>query len=171
MQIDILPIVGDKKLDAKIVDGLAALLRKNGLVADVMNPEKLPKSSFNKSRGQYDAMHILQRIDKRGVLAVTGEDIFENGLNFVYGLGDREGSAIVSWFRLRPEFYGEKENDASLLKRLSKEALHEIGHTLGMKHCDRMVAGRQCVMSFSTNIHEVDKKAFGFCKEHSKLLD
>ncbi|MEM7813513.1 MAG: archaemetzincin family Zn-dependent metalloprotease [Candidatus Aenigmatarchaeota archaeon] len=171
MEIDILPLENEERVPKTLLKELAALLVKRNIKTRLLKAEKIPKAAFDKARGQYDALIVLQKIDRRGVLAVTAADIFEDGLNFVYGLGDREGSAIVSTFRLRPEFYGEAKNEELLLKRLVKECMHEIGHTLGMKHCTRMVGGKQCAMTFSESIHEVDAKSDRFCAEHAKLLE
>ena len=46
------------------------------------------------------------------------------GFNFVYGLGDPDGSAIISTMRLRPEWYGEKPNAKKLTDRFIKESMH-----------------------------------------------
>jgi len=171
MEIDILPLENDAKISRAILTELAALLAKRDIKTRILKTEKLPKTVWDKARGQYDAHKILENINKRGVLAITTEDMFESGLNFVYGLGETEGSAVVSYFRLRPEFYGDKRDDEKLIERLAKECLHEIGHTLGIKHCTHEVSGKLCVMTFSTNIHEVDAKSSSFCKEHAKMLE
>lgn len=171
MEIDILPLENEEKVPKSLLTMLAAFLAKRDIKTRVLNAKKLPASAFEKARGQYDAHKILETINKRGVLAITAADVFEDGLNFVYGLGNAEGSAIISAFRLRSEFYGVKKDEKLLVERLAKESMHEIGHTLGMKHCAHSVGGKQCAMTFSTNIHEVDAKADRFCAEHAKLLE
>jgi len=92
---------------------------------------------------------------------VTEVDLFIPILTFVFGeaqLGDT--GALVSTHRLRPEFYG-MPNDPELLRvRLLKEALHELGHTLGLQHCPDYL----CVMSASHSVERIDLKRAGFCK-------
>ena len=171
MEIDILPLENEEKVPKALLKELAALLAKRDIKTRILKAEKLPKTAWEKARGQYDAHKVLATINERGVLAITGADIFEDGLNFVYGLGNTEGSAIVSAFRLRPEFYGEKKNETLLIERLAKECMHEVGHTLGMKHCTNQTGGKPCAMAFNTNIHDVDAKSDRFCAEHAKLLE
>lgn len=171
MEIDILPLESDVNIPKTLLTKLAAALAEKDIKTRILKSEKIQKTAWEKARGQYDAHKILDAINKRGVLAITAADIFENGFNFVYGLGNTEGSAIVSYFRLRPEFYGSPKNEKKLVERLAKECMHEIGHTLGMKHCQHMIDGKPCVMTFSTNIHEVDAKASSFCRDHAKLLE
>jgi len=171
MEIDILPLESDVKIPKALLTKLAAVLVKKDIKTRILKAEKIPNGAWEKSRSQYDAHKILVAINKRGVLAITAEDMFEDGLNFVYGLADTEGSAVVSYFRLRPEFYGSPENEKTLVERLAKEAMHEVGHTLGIKHCTNQTNGKPCAMTFSTNIHEVDAKADKFCREHAKMLE
>ncbi|WP_081825254.1 matrixin family metalloprotease [Persephonella sp. IF05-L8] len=43
--------------------------------------------------------------------------------------------------------------------RITKEAVHEIGHTLGLGHCP----DPECVMHFSNSIVDTDRKSYFFC--------
>ena len=88
------------------------------------------------------------------VLGVSPDDGYVPGLNFVFGIAlPLTGSAVIFTYRLRtssPERY---------LERVRKEALHEVGHLLGLGHC----RVRKCVMSFSNSVFEVDLKTDKFC--------
>jgi archaemetzincin len=103
------------------------------------------------------------------VLAIADLDAYANGLNFVFGeavLGS--GVAVVYTRRLRPEFYGDYSPDSyrKYLSRLFKEVLHELGHALGLHHCN--VPG--CVMNFSNSVYEVDSKQPRYCSKCATKL-
>jgi len=120
-------------------------------------PLEVPFRAYRGERGQYEASAFLGEMLGRCAgrfLAVTGVDLYAPGLNFVFGLAQCPGrGAVVSLHRLDPSFYGQKGGKRLLLGRLVKEAVHEVGHTLGLGHC-----GGRCVMSFSNSILEVDAK-------------
>ncbi|HET6437289.1 MAG TPA: peptidase M54, partial [Anaeromyxobacter sp.] len=40
-----------------------------------------------------------------------------------------------------------------------KEAVHELGHCFGLRHCQ----SPGCVMGRSSSVHEVDEKGHGLC--------
>jgi archaemetzincin len=66
---------------------------------------------------------------------------------------------VVSFHRLRQEFYGLPANSTVLRERLLKEAVHELGHTLPLAHCEDY----QCVMSPSLGVEWIDLKTSQFC--------
>ena len=68
-------------------------------------------------------------------------------------------AAIVSYHRLTQEFYGLPADDALLLDRTAKEAIHEIGHAAGLTHCDDY----QCVMAASHAVEWLDVKSAALC--------
>jgi archaemetzincin len=122
--------------------------------------------AFNAGRGQYDSTIILQRLDSIAlepgvrILGVTGLDLYVPVLTFVFGEAQWNGRcAVVSVRRLREEFYGLPPNPRLLQERLSKEAIHELGHTLGLKHCFDW----RCVMASSHSVERIDLKEAAFC--------
>ena len=93
------------------------------------------------------------------MLGVTAIDLYVPGMSFVFGEArcpDR--AAVISTRRLKPHHV----RDTKLLgERVHKEAVHEIGHMLGLKHCPN----GPCVMYFSEHIRDTDSKNAFFCKE------
>ena len=127
-------------------------------------PVDLPEEALNKLRNQYLAVKLIEYLANSyegRVLGITDKDLYAEGLNFVFGQAQLNGrAAVLSLCRLNPEFYGEKEDYTLLIKRARKEAIHEIGHTLGLTHC----TNPSCVMCFSNTVLDVDKKSEDFCK-------
>jgi archaemetzincin len=108
-----------------------------------------------------------RRLEEEVVLGVTGVDLTAPGLNFVFGLADpRSRAAVISLARLYPEFYGQPRDPRRFKARAVKEAVHELGHLLGLGHCPDPA----CVMSFSNSLADTDKKGPGFCAPCRELL-
>ena len=61
--------------------------------------------------------------------------------------------------RLRQEFYGLKPDKSYFCQRLAKEAVHELGHAFGLKHCENI----KCVMHFSNSLSDTDIKRSHLC--------
>lgn len=122
----------------------------------------LLREEFHAARGQVRAADLLRRLCRlrppRGLLlAVTGADLYAPGMNFVFGEADRRWCcALVSTARLR-----EGTDPVMLRRRLLVEAVHEVGHLLGLGHC-RLPP---CAMHFSVAVEEVDRKGARFCPE------
>lgn len=127
----------------------------------------LPASGYHANRRQYLAEAFLPLLrglqeNRDLVLAVTDVDLYTPGLNFVFGLADpRSQSAVISLTRLRPEFYGQPPDPQLFHLRVLKEAVHELGHLLGLGHCGRPA----CIMFFSNQLADTDRKGPGFCSE------
>ncbi len=123
-------------------------------------------AALDTSRKQYHSTQILAMMLETAqagsskLLGVTSYDLFIPVLTFVFGqaqLSNRAG--VFSTFRLHNEFYGLKASDKVLRQRTIKEALHELGHTFGLRHC----MDRPCVMNSSTYVEDIDLKPGDFC--------
>lgn len=132
--------------------------------------------AFSPLRGQYNSTQILRTLRNHiaaetwRVLGVADVDLYIPILTFVFGeaqLGPSPvAAAVVSTHRLDEEFYGLPSSPALLAERLLKESLHELGHTLGLRHCPDY----RCVMSSSNAVENIDLKLAEFCAECAKVL-
>lgn len=152
---------------AALVDGLAGdLVRTLGVEIRIHPPWFDPELAFDGSRGQYHSTRILQELLRipdgqcSRVLGVTSVDLFIPVLTFVFGEAQLDGmAALVSMQRLCPDAYGLPRDEDLVARRLRKEAVHELGHTLGLRHCSHPT----CVMRSSTYVEEIDMKGGAFC--------
>jgi archaemetzincin len=148
----------------------AALARTFGQPCRVETALPVPEYAFDTRRAQYSAQAILQQLlsgRAERVLGVVDLDLYVPGLNFVFGLaGWREKRAVIALPRLGQRFYGARDDEALFLARVVKEAVHELGHTFGLEHCD----DRRCVMTFSNSLVDTDYKGQEFCPRCRKRL-
>jgi len=153
----------DRALLKPLAEGLTQRLR----VACSIQPDGLEAEfAFNPLRRQYHSTEILKKLLQKPpseswkVLGVTEMDLYIPILTFVFGEAQvSDGGAVVSTHRLRQEFYGLPADQELLRGRLLKEALHELGHTYGLRHC----ADYLCVMSASHGVERIDLKRAEFC--------
>ena len=159
-----------KEVLAFLEDGLG---REFG--AEVVRQRELPvpEAAYAPARRQYraEAFVTLAPAEMWGsqdlMLVLTEVDLYVPRLNFVFGLADaRRRTAAISLARLNPEFYGQKSNSRLLNERALKEAVHELGHLLGLAHC----ADPACIMFFSNTLADTDRKGPGFCPVCSKQV-
>jgi archaemetzincin len=160
------------------VDPAVLTLLKEGLPGifeaevELSSPMPLPRKHLVKARGQYIADGLVGEfsaiVPAAGtvLLGITEADLFSPGLNFVFGIANR-GRALVSVFRLRPEFHGREPNTMVFRRRVLVEAVHELGHALGLTHCEYP----GCVMYFSNWIGDTDRKGPGFCFRCARKLE
>ena len=152
----------------ELLDDLAAALARTFSASCRVETSRLdPTFAFDKLRMQYHSTAILERLslaDPGGegarLLGVTELDLFVPVLTFVFGEAQLEGRyALISLYRLRDEFYGLEPKPLLLLERAVKEAVHELGHTLGFRHCPDW----RCVMASTHAVERLDLKSAAFC--------
>lgn len=121
---------------------------------------------YDPARRQYNGNLLIRAVDTQyssasiKTVGLFYVDLFIPILTYIFGqafLGGR--TAIASIYRLSNERYGMKELEDELLSRLTKEVIHELGHTFGLIHCH--VPG--CVMGSSTYVEDIDQKSSNLC--------
>jgi len=147
------------------VDFLMGALSARGMKVVIAVERKVPTATFNVARRQYRAdvfLNMAQNEPGDQVLAVTNYDLYSGGLNFVFGLAESPGkSAVISLFRLR-----RGANEETFRCRAVKEAVHELGHTWGLSHCQNP----RCVMHFSNSLEDTDRKEMDWCERCDRKL-
>jgi archaemetzincin len=165
MEIELQP-VGD--IEPDILHRLRDRLHKTfGCPIHIKALIAIPQESFSPDRDQFlsDTFLMTLAADKKpGVyrLGITGVNLYTEELNFVFGQADSAGKvSIISLHLLRPENYGHPPDVHLLIQRAEKEAVHELGHNLGMGHC----TDPSCVMHFSNSLIDTDVKNPHFCSK------
>jgi archaemetzincin len=163
--LQLLPI-GD--FDTRLLRDLGPAVAETFRVPCEVAPLTLdPEFAYHGERQQYHSSEILQAMQSHvtdeswRVLGVTTVDLYIPILTFVFGEAQIGGPCgLVSAHRLRQEFYGLPPNAEILQQRLLKEAVHEIGHTLALTHCDDY----QCAMAPSHAVEWIDLKNVALCE-------
>jgi len=130
--------------------------------------------AYNPERKQYLASNLLATLSNSArernerIAGVVDVDLYAPRLNFAFGEADVvSGTAIISLCRLRQEYYGLAPDKALFIERATKEIVHELGHTFGLRHC----ANPKCVMHFSNSLADTDYKELNFCNKcHPKMV-
>jgi len=121
--------------------------------------------AYDAERNQYHSTKILEKLEKEApadcvkIIAVTREDLFIPILTHVYGEAQLGGKAcIISIARLIADLEVEIANKGC--KRIVKEAVHELGHTFDLRHCEDEL----CIMHYCRRLDDVDRKSSQFCR-------
>jgi len=129
--------------------------------------------AYTPKRRQYLAPLILSTLRSFSMeladrcLGIVDVDLYSLGLNFVFGEADiSSGAAIISLYRLRQERYGLPPDEGLYQSRAIKEAVHELGHTYYLSHCQ----DAKCVMHFSNSLADTDIKGATFCQKCQQRL-
>jgi archaemetzincin len=156
--------LGSGEVDACALQAIAASLEDTFAMTARVETLAARPDAYDARRGQHSSTRLLAWIGERlpadasKALGLTDVDLFIPILTFVFGeaqLGGR--AAVASCARLG----GTPGKNGAALLRLAKEAAHELGHTLGLLHCEQS----GCVMSRSASLADVDRKGTGLCRD------
>ncbi len=163
--LQLLPI---GELDPRLLDYAASMLADLFRVpAEVLAWGLDPQFAYHGERQQYHSSEILGRMQGLvgektwRLLGVTAADLYIPILTFVFGEAQMGGRcAVVSLHRLEQQFYGLPADLDLLGQRLLKEAVHEVGHTLELTHCEDY----RCAMASSHSVELIDLKEAALCE-------
>ena len=164
-RLQLLPI-GD--LDGRLLMELApAMANLFQVPTELLSSNLDPEFAYHRERQQFHSSEILQAMqgyvdqDSWRVLGIASVDLYIPILTFVFGEAQIGGPCgLISTHRLRQEFYGLPRDYSILQQRLFKEAVHEIGHTLDLTHCDDY----RCAMAPSHAVEWIDLKDSALCE-------
>jgi len=170
-QLHLLPI---GNIDDGLLKDLRPALEETFLVSCKVLPVRLdPEFAFHGERQQYHSSEILQRMqsfltaDSWRILGVVAVDLYIPILTFVFGEAQMGGPcALVSAHRLRQELYGLPPDPELFRQRVLKEAVHELGHTLNLTHCEDYT----CAMAPSHAVEWIDLKESTLCSACKNAL-
>lgn len=163
-KLEVLPVGA---VELRLLQWLAdALGERFRIATEILTPRLDVTFALHAERQQYHSSEILARMQRHvgnaswRVLGVTSLDLYIPILTFVFGEAQMGGpSALVSYHRLRQEFYGLPEDADLVANRLLVESVHELGHTLHLTHC----TDYRCAMAPAHAVEWIDIKEGAFC--------
>jgi len=163
-QLQLLPI---GNVDDGLLKDLRPAVEETFQVSCKVLPVRLdPEFAYHGERQQYHSSEILHRMqsflteDSWRLLGIAAVDLYIPILTFVFGEAQMGGPcALVSTHRLRQELYGLPADPNLFGQRVIKEAVHELGHTVSLTHCDDY----RCAMASSHAVEWIDLKESTLC--------
>ncbi|MFX1278659.1 MAG: hypothetical protein ACFFA3_04530 [Promethearchaeota archaeon] len=121
----------------------------------------------------YQFLINIKKEEKLGIIILlTDLPIYSSSDdNIIFMFGEthlKHRCSVVSTLKLKEEFYDRTKDEDLFKERILKEIIHEIGHILiGPSHCEREF----CVMRFSKDVDEVDRKSYNLCNKCKSKLE
>lgn len=162
----------EKKIVDKTVEYVGKFFQLKTTMLSLIPEDAIPsdKKRMNSGVEQFDASYITHKVlpkkmpdDGIVVMAITAKDLYPSeDWNYVFGLASYQKRTGVSSFN---RFL--TDNDYTLcLNRITKTAVHEIGHMFTINHCKHAV----CLMNGVNHLPESDTKPNALCSECLKKL-
>lgn len=133
---------------------------------DILKGMRMPAEAYNETRNQYYARIILSKLERvkannrEMVVGICEEDIYLPNAHFVLGYADTlAGTAVISLFHFRQEFYGLPEDENKVYPRLYKEIIHQLATLHAIPSC----ANPSCVHYDSRQMLDIDNKSLRLC--------
>jgi len=142
----------------------------------ILKPIKIPESFYDNKIHQWSADSLIKLLSKlrndtiTEVVGFTNDAIFtikkKDRVSYydenIFGMGHQPGNVcVVSDWK-----FGSTYRTLSYL-RLRKVTIHEIGHNLGLSHCDN----EKCIMSEKNgNTVNLDKSESDYCQKCKNIL-
>ncbi len=162
--VHLLP-VGNVKVSL-LQDVRVMIPQKLKVACEILPYELDPTPCYHAERQQFHSSELLHRMQSLvrpkdwRLLAIADVDLYIPILKYVFGEAQMGGPcAVVSIHRLRQEFYGLAPDASLLSQRLLKESVHELGHTLNLRHCQDYT----CVMASSHTVEWIDLRESALC--------
>lgn len=156
------------KLDPELLEALGDSIKDQfGCRVQVLDRPELAARALDPVRKQCNSNLLLKKLleicpaDALKILGITHFDLFSPIFSYVFGEAQFRGrGAVISTYRLQGNPAAEPAAGCPpLLHRLEKEAVHELGHTFGLRHC----VDPDCVMHYSVGVQCADRKFAFFC--------
>ncbi|KMQ67550.1 hypothetical protein ACM39_11785 [Chryseobacterium sp. FH2] len=154
-----------KDLKPESINFVTAEIKKVYPSVKILEPIDFPENTYYKPRNRYRADSIIKYLSEKTqdgfvTIGLTSKDISATKgkvADFgLMGLGYRPGKACVaSKFRL------DKKSD----EQFFKIAIHELGHTQGLKHCPE----KTCFMRDAEGKNPTDEEK-DFCRKCKLIL-
>lgn len=164
------------KVDQTTLKQVATALESGLQVKARIDAERpLPKEAYYAPRKRWRAEKLLDAIDAAppegawkvvivtdAEISTTKGDIFDWGIGGLGTMGGR--SCVVSTHIIKKRSKTKKQT----AERLAKLAVHELGHTLGLEHCEVFA----CVMADAKGklIRSLDVSTHQYCGRCKKQL-
>jgi archaemetzincin len=160
-----LRILHDRESEAAVAAVTSALEEVFGLrTGEVLHRAPATvKGAWNARRNQYNASKLLAHLVGSMAAAtpacrvlslwLVSDDLYVEGMNFVFGVAHPGKAAVLSTARL------------PTIELIIKEAIHELGHVFGLAHCTH-----ECVMQFSNSLAEAQAKPATLCERCRALV-
>lgn len=133
---------------------------------DILKGMRMPSEAYSETRAQYYARVILSKLERvkansrETIIGVCEEDLYLPKEHFVLGYADAlAGTAVVSLFHFRSEFYGLPEDDTRVYPRLYKEVIRQMANLYAIKPCQNP----SCINYDSDDMIDIDNKGSRLC--------